>query len=995
MGAIGELFGRTSPYLVEGIYQHISQGRYAIFKPEVLEQLKAEGEDHNFFNEPFSQPVVQILEHVRRKANEKGSYSFKSLNELHNFIVLSSSFDISEEISDQMFLNKIEFFYPLSKIALKKLCRILEIELLFLRCDKKKTKLFKEFESRNFFGSPSKNQLILLFNPASKHIMSLNPLKFLQKECQFEVCLNNDLWTCRSRLIADQITHILPSHLRDVNPAIEFTSDETDLEINQLLCFNSTKKIGIKNGSFHIFFYEGPLKNIDPCKDPCKDPQLRKYDRSIVDWKTFSDHCDWIYTIRDEDTPPHIIYLNRRGNAFQLFHFQTSHYTPLLYKISSKRKHFSGGYITVPKKMKKLKSVSPCLCQNKIPLPFLQSPITSFELPFLLQSLGWDSESTSIKLNWISRLTVSFFDVEASTNYTPRRFPIIHGLQTSANVIHTGVIGVQNLCLIGYCDWISKRISQIIQSENITSTDLLKALKSSSNDSPRPKIFHIGGNQKSKKVFENTYFFRKKLVSQFLSYVHKKSVISQKIKKILFADILQALGRIEEIQNSFELGVYFNVYSKLTKAINNIINTFYIFGFNSSAYDTPMLVLNLYHLIGESLNPRQIRIFRKGNKIINLEIVIKGIRLIFKDYRLLESPGISLRTLCQRYNIKHEKGFFPHSINTSMKFLKSQKKMPSDLKSWVNVITGECETKENIKVACHDFKEGGFKDLYAYFVHYLKLDVICLAEIFLKYWNYWRFKEDFDFVLYRKFTISSLLYTLVFFKILPSDPYNIAPFKIKSDFYQELISQSKLGGITTCAGKGKIGKGSNFKINSHLKNSDVSQISPQFLSFYKMHQNNRVKEGYSLNSPLIAQKDQLLANHVLSYDISSLYASAMLHPLPRGPVLIWESHKGCPLEKKLAKHEIVFTSRNRTCLHNQEFIALRFFLRKEFPSLNGNDEIRQIRTQWSCGGQVRGNLKSLFMSSNLRGWMYSISKGSYVTVTTGCPPKKTKQTAEL
>ena len=187
--------------------------------------------------------------------------------------------------------------------------------------------------------------------------------------------------------------------------------------------------------------------------------------------------------------------------------------------------------------MKKVDKTNLCLCENKLPSAFLQSPISSRELPFILQSLGWDSENICNKLDFISMLTVGFFDVEATSTYTPRFFPIIHGLQSSTSVLHTGVIGVQNLCLIGYCDRISKKVRQFIKKDSVTSNALLELLQKNRKNIPKPTIFHIGGKDGQKRQMqstcENTLFFRKKLITEFLLFVHKRSLLAQKIKKIL------------------------------------------------------------------------------------------------------------------------------------------------------------------------------------------------------------------------------------------------------------------------------------------------------------------------------------------------------------------------------------------------------------------------------------------------------------------------------
>ena len=940
------------------IKRHLENKKYKIFRTELegdlaslepLEHLE-EGErtgKATFFNEPFKEISIQFLEHVRLEVNGGNEQEFKSVNDLYNFILLSTNFDLTEAMADEMFLNRVESFHPLSKLPIKQLCRVLHLELLILSFDKKRNKIYKEFESRSF-GINSRKHLILLFDYRGFFIKKINLDRFLYDEKDLEVCIN----TTKSKCIGEGLTHILPSHLKAVNPELEFVSEEPKIEIKDLLNFTFDQDIYIKNGCFHIFVYEGRLDIVDgrPNRrgigrrigDPCQ--HLEKH------WKNFSERCDWVYTIKGDALIPHVLYLNRVGNTFQLFHFRARGYTQINYRTSGKRKRFSTKEAAVIKKMKKVDESSSCLCQNKIASPFLQSPIISRELPFLLQSLGWVSENISNKLDFISMLTIGFFDIEATSNYTPRIFPIIHGLQSSVSVVHTGIIGVQNLCLIGYCDRISKKITNFIKGNAVTSKALLEFLQTNRKMIPKPKVFHIGGQENSE--CENTLFFRKKLVTEFLLFVHKKAKLAQKIKKILFADILQAISRIEEIQKGVTDNNYYNVYSRITRSITSIINTFFIFGFNSSSYDSPMLMVNLYHLIGETLNSKQIKVFRKGHKIINLQVNIKGIKIIFKDYKFLESPGVSLRTLTKRYNIEQSKGFFPHSINKSLKFLKSQKYMPIKRANWQNIITGECESIENIKEARADYKKGGFKTLYEYFVYYLKMDVLCLDRIFMKYWEYWRFKENFDFVLFRKFTISSLLYNLVFFKTLSSDPLHIAPFYIKSDFYQNLMRKSKLGGITTCAGRGKIGQDSGFQINSHLKNSDVCSISSKFMSFFRLHEGNKKKAAYSYEAPLIDPKDCLLAKHILSYDISSLYASAMLENMPWGPVLLWNNNNGCPLENNYARRQVLFTAQNRTCLHTQEFMALRFFIHKELPLIKGDEEIIQIRTQWSCGGQI-------------------------------------------
>ena len=428
-------------------------------------------------------------------------------------------------------------------------------------------------------------------------------------------------------------------------------------------------------------------------------------------------------------------------------------------------------------------------------------------------------------------------------------------------------------------------------------------------------------------------------------------------------DILDQIEAIAKIYNNFynasvkskdprRIFCKYNVYQQLYNKLFLLIKRFHIFGFNSAKYDVPIILSNLYSIIGKEYTTRQIKCFRKGSKILALTIRFGETEIIFKDYIFLDSPKTSLRVLAKRYNVSEDKGYFPHSVNTSIKYLKKTTYMPTRKQAWTNVFTGGSETIANINIAVNSYNILQCKNLYEYFVYYLKTDVIDLQEIFMKYWQYWRNEEDFDFYISQKFTISSLLFYLVFYNCFHQDFTHLAPFNTKSLFVNRILEESKIGGITNCAAKGLIGK-NNFTLNSHLLNSDIEKISSKFFGLYKLYQKNMAKGQLDGNEAAIPIEDLKTANHILSYDISSLYASAMLEDLPTGPVIIWDCIHGCPHEYLVSTSDIRFKRVNKSILMTQEYLGLMYYLRHTLlPKLEPNEKVIHIQSGWTIGGQI-------------------------------------------
>ena len=193
--------------------------------------------------------------------------------------------------------------------------------------DKRTNNVFKVFDSRTF-GVNSKNRLILLIDPRASYIKKLLPDRFVRDEKEIGVGIDVDTaCRCTSICIGEELTHIFPSHLKAVNPELEFVIEECEIEIKALLNFTFNKDIVIKNGSFHIFVYEGSLDIPNLLRGGKGERNGSKHDedkRGMWTWKMFTQRCDWVYTIKGDTSIPHILYLNRIGNSFQLFHLRNS-----------------------------------------------------------------------------------------------------------------------------------------------------------------------------------------------------------------------------------------------------------------------------------------------------------------------------------------------------------------------------------------------------------------------------------------------------------------------------------------------------------------------------------------------------------------------------------------------------------------------------------------------------------------------------------------------
>ena len=190
----------------------------------------------------------------------------------------------------------------------------------------------------------------------------------------------------------------------------------------------------------------------------------------------------------------------------------------------------------------------------------------------------------------------------------------------------------------------------------------------------------------------------------------------------------------------------------------------------------------------------------------------------------LEQTHSSLDSFGRRYGLEVRKYTFPHQISSSVAFLKKTKYMPEDRDSWMNTLTSQLTDTKIIKNTVKLFKESGAKNLYDFLCIYLKMDILILKKGINSYRTLQYQQLGYDFILLRKYTISSLCYTIGYSLNLQDKPLHVAPYKIQNTpIINNIIDQSVVGGLTVCSALSNVG--SHWLINSHLKYGHVKNIS--------------------------------------------------------------------------------------------------------------------------------------------------------------------------
>ena len=118
---------------------------------------------------------------------------------------------------------------------------------------------------------------------------------------------------------------------------------------------------------------------------------------------------------------------------------------------------------------------------------------------------------------------------------------------------------------------------------------------------------------------------------------------------------------------------------------------------------------------------------------------------------------------------------------------------PKSEKIWTNLLTDKILSHDEIEEVEKCYKACNASNMYDYWVYYLHFDVQILLQAINRYRDFFWKIDKIDFILYKKLTISSLMFTMGYSVNLMDKPFHIAPFRIQNSVYNEMVSNSKIG----------------------------------------------------------------------------------------------------------------------------------------------------------------------------------------------------------
>ena len=578
-----------------------------------------------------------------------------------------------------------------------------------------------------------------------------------------------------------------------------------------------------------------------------------------------------------------------------------------------------------------------------------------------------------IRTELASKLSLAFFDIESLTIPIPKQSSdLTPGLYLRNIDLQNMALGYQKPFLIGYRDMLNDSIAHSSM-ENLLSQPIFSNLEGFE------EILHLQGNEMKEKCVEPNFENISDLIERFILLILKRAQQMAIIKKWLLSpiiDYLEGLKKIEDIhiknleqeKESSKSSYLSNTKTEIEKtlyALKCFIEELVIFGFNSSKFDTILIMPYLKYLLTINKDSpfyyRNYNLFRKGRVISNFAIKFKGVRVVFRDFLSIENPFTSLENMSRKYNIQHPKQVFPYGVLTSINRLKTMQNMPMSDGYWKMMSGGLVEQEKRRKAAAY-FKTTNASNMYEYIIHYLHIDVLSLCECFFGYQKVLFETEDWNIPANKLYTISSLMYEKNYKQAFIANWENLAVFEIKNKFIKEILEASILGGITTAMFRGPIGQHPISKtpmglINSHLTYEDIKHIRKRWLGLYNLKKKYEART-FNQSQPPFLIEDPKPARFIHSYDFMSLYASAMHNALPVGPCRLWtrgfkneENNftKNCPASSNYDSHAHSMFFRNTVCTDKIEAKFVFHFLSKLDQS---KYKIIMIRSSLHVGDQV-------------------------------------------
>ena len=580
------------------------------------------------------------------------------------------------------------------------------------------------------------------------------------------------------------------------------------------------------------------------------------------------------------------------------------------------------------------------------------------------------------RISLASKISHTFFDIESLQHGVFKETSKNPGVYLKLSDMVNTISGYHKIIMIGYSDMISTEIKEWHKKDN-TDLSVLEGLLSKKGENI--EIFHLQGNDKPSNITEPNFINQTQLVKDFFEFVYMRSALIKEIKYCILSPILNYLGALTRLEQRL-IGGLNNENDNHRTEIDRILNSMDIFlnesllwGFNSAKYDNVIIMPYLKYLLDNNKDSlfyyRNIRIFRRGRHITDLSITKNNIKIKCRDFLHIENPYTSLEDMAKKYSIKHSKAVFPHKLSESIKKLKSANCVPMNDKYWV-LLNGSHTPYDKREQASQAFISAKVSNMYEYMVFYLRLDVLCLQECLFAYQSLLHETEGWDIAANKMLTISTLMYEINYKQEFINDPFKLSVFEIKDPFVKHVLEMSIMGGITICMFSGTVGKNPRshtypVSINSHLRYSDVKHVGPKWPGLYILRnelEDKQPQKAIHNDTPLI--ESPLEAKFIHSYDMLSLYASAMYHDIPVGPCRQWHFghkdelsnfHPNCSsLETyKFNPKDQFFRETVSTDKQEQRFISeyLNSFNFREYKDVC-------VRSQFHVGGNVCFEYKS-------------------------------------
>ena len=152
-------------YINQTTLKRLKNKKYKIFR-----KANVKNNTFSFYTHPYDNIMIQCLEICRGKVNEMSRHiKFKSINDIYNYILQDVYFDLTLDMCDLFFSNKMERLNTLDNYVLKQISKALNIEILYLEYHKKKDVIFKKFETTRF-GLPTSEKVIIINSVSYTHL---------------------------------------------------------------------------------------------------------------------------------------------------------------------------------------------------------------------------------------------------------------------------------------------------------------------------------------------------------------------------------------------------------------------------------------------------------------------------------------------------------------------------------------------------------------------------------------------------------------------------------------------------------------------------------------------------------------------------------------------------------------------------------------------------------------------------------------------------------